>query len=65
MWVDQKNHNFFDSKEEVWKTSIYKDEPKKCLHESCENCCGTGRGQNGQSCVHMLSCPCPKCSPSY
>lgn len=36
---------------------------KKCLHESCGDCHGSGRKQDGRPCVHMLSCPCPKCSP--
>lgn len=38
---------------------------QKCLHELCPECHGTGRKKNGQSCVHMLSCPCPRCTPFY
>ena len=34
-----------------------------CLHDSCNQCVGTGIKQNGSPCVHFLSCPCPKCTP--
>jgi len=34
-----------------------------CLHDSCPDCSGTGRKVNGQSCVHMISCPCSRCNP--
>ena len=35
-----------------------------CMHDSCSECVGTGIKHNGSFCVHSLSCPCPKCSPS-
>lgn len=35
---------------------------EKCLHEQCAECQGTGRKKDGSACVHMISCPCPKCS---
>ena len=35
----------------------------KCLHLSCSKCHGTGTDSLGNSCIHMISCPCPKCSP--
>lgn len=38
---------------------------KPCLHDSCTSCHGTGIRYDGISCVHMISCDCPKCSPSY
>lgn len=34
-----------------------------CMHDQCSDCCGTGIKENGTRCVHMISCPCPKCSP--
>lgn len=35
----------------------------KCLHVSCKECGGTGFKKNGLgACVHMISCPCPKCT---
>jgi hypothetical protein len=37
---------------------------RPCLHNSCQNCKGTGVKQDGTVCVHMISCPCPKCSPT-
>lgn len=36
-----------------------------CLHDSCPECCGTGRKVDGTMCAHMLSCPCPKCTPGH
>jgi hypothetical protein len=35
-----------------------------CMHESCPSCVGTGIKKDGSYCVHMISCPCPKCSIS-
>lgn len=35
-----------------------------CMHNSCPSCVGTGIRQDGSACVHGISCPCPKCSPT-
>lgn len=37
---------------------------RPCMHDQCEQCHGTGVTTTGQQCVHMISCPCPKCSPT-
>jgi len=38
--------------------------PSRCLHDNCSACGGTGVRKDGLgACVHMISCPCPKCSP--
>lgn len=34
-----------------------------CMHDQCTECHGTGVKRTGGVCVHMISCPCPKCSP--
>lgn len=34
-----------------------------CLHKSCSECHGSGMNRRG-TCVHMISCPCPSCSPT-
>lgn len=34
-----------------------------CAHDQCSSCHGTGVRHDGSSCVHAISCPCPKCSP--
>lgn len=34
-----------------------------CMHDQCSECHGTGRKSDGTVCVHMISCPCPKCTP--
>jgi len=36
----------------------------ECLHKQCGTCNGTGMRKDGLGpCIHMLSCPCPLCSP--
>ena len=37
---------------------------RPCLHDSCPSCIGTGIKSDGSMCVHNISCPCPKCSPT-
>ena len=44
-----------------WNLFVETDRP--CLHKACPECHGTGVKYNGQLCVHMLSCPCPSCTP--
>ena len=34
---------------------------KKCLHDSCVKCHGTGTDQQGRPCIHMIHCNCSKC----
>jgi len=34
-----------------------------CMHDNCPECVGTGVRRDGSPCIHMISCPCPKCSP--
>lgn len=36
-----------------------------CMHDTCPNCVGTGISKFGGSCIHGISCPCPKCTPRY
>ena len=36
---------------------------RPCMHDQCQECHGTGIKYNGQTCIHMISCPCPKCTP--
>lgn len=43
---------------DVWKT-----EDQKCLHQRCPECKGTGVKKDHTPCVHMISCPCSRCSP--
>ncbi len=33
-----------------------------CLHDQCTRCHGTGINAFGSTCIHMISCKCPKCS---
>jgi hypothetical protein len=34
-----------------------------CMHDGCQQCHGTGVRLDGSSCIHGISCPCPKCAP--
>lgn len=36
-----------------------------CLHDGCAECHGTGIRHDGSICAHAISCPCPRCSPSF
>lgn len=36
-----------------------------CMHDNCQECHGTGIKLDGTSCIHDISCPCPKCTPRY
>jgi hypothetical protein len=38
---------------------------RPCMHDSCPECHGTGIKANGGMCIHNISCPCPKCSPTF
>lgn len=35
-----------------------------CMHDQCPDCHGAGVRLDGSMCVHGLSCPCPKCTPT-
>ena len=34
-----------------------------CLHNQCPLCWGTLIKANGERCIHMIACGCPRCSP--
>lgn len=38
---------------------------RPCMHDQCLQCVGTGINRDGSPCVHSISCPCPKCTPSF
>ena len=38
---------------------------RECLHNKCPSCKGTGVKIDGTVCIHMISCPCPKCNVFY
>ncbi len=55
-------------KEDILKTfRKLTDTPEKteqvCLHSLCTECHGNGKKKDNTPCIHMLSCPCPKCTP--
>lgn len=58
-----------DSRFEDWVKGEFKQHgwvavegKKACFHDACPSCKGTGRKEDGEICVHHISCPCPKCS---
>ncbi len=38
---------------------------RPCMHDACTECLGTGIRHDGSICIHGISCPCPKCTPSF
>ncbi len=39
---------------------LTQEEPSNCMHDNCSGC------KNGTcSGIHSISCPCPKCTPTY
>ncbi|MHA1185937.1 MAG: hypothetical protein ACTSSK_03545 [Candidatus Heimdallarchaeota archaeon] len=36
-----------------------------CMHDRCIECQGTGIKLDGSTCIHIIACRCPKCSPGY
>ena len=42
-----------------------KDGTLKCLHNSCQDCKGSGLTVDGKLCIHGIACPCTKCSPTW
>lgn len=51
----QQEHlsNIINNKNHNWRP---------CMHDQCTSCHGTGITAFGKSCVHGISCPCPKCT---
>lgn len=55
----QKSHLDEVNKNLDYKRDIYW---RPCMHDECPSCHGTGIKIDGSSCIHGISCPCPKCS---
>ena len=47
------------------RSEIVKLPWQPCVHDNCSECHGTYVKLDGTSCIHMISCPCPKCSNTY
>jgi len=47
-----------------FNNSNYKqNKNSSCLHDNCSLCNGTGQRNDGLGmCIHMISCPCKKCT---
>ncbi len=41
------------------------DDIRDCLHRKYLGCKGTSRKQNGEPCIYMISCSCPKCNIGF
>lgn len=46
-------------------SGLFDDKNSDCLHDNCPKCNGSGNDKFGGVCIHFISCPCPKCSPSF
>ena len=47
-----------------YKITPTKNTKSDCMHDNCSSCGGTGIRKDGLgACIHMISCPCSKCSP--
>lgn len=64
-WYDECAEPPWKAVERLHAMRQIKDRYKSaCLHDRCSSCHGTGTRNDGLGmCVHMISCPCPKCSP--
>lgn len=61
-YIPSKEFEQFQNKIMNRKPFKFNDE---CLHKKCSECDGTGRRKDGTTCVHMISCPCECCTPSF
>lgn len=57
--------NIPPDRQEKLKNDFRKLDTQKCLHENCPQCHGSGVQFNNTPCIHMISCPCPKCTPLF
>ncbi len=62
MYPEEKLKKYGDYSK--WRDNEFKPtKPQPCLHKQCSECHGTGRKKDGTACIHMISCPCPRCTP--
>lgn len=64
-WIMDNEELPSQVKEFINEKQKYGKDQQECLHDACPECEGTGTKKDGTPCVHMISCPCPKCTPSY
>lgn len=53
---------------QYWQRKHEKRHPDshiRCMHDACPECHGTGRKKDGSMCIHMISCPCTRCTPRF
>ena len=51
----------FPSNRHLAVERVIQPRERKCLHDLCPKCHGTGDTGFG-ACIHMISCPCPMCT---
>lgn len=59
----QQNRNLDNGFNKPFPYGPIKTTWKPCLHDGCTECIGTGIKRDGSTCIHYISCQCPKCSP--
>jgi len=59
--------NSYDKMDKKFEYEAEKFDKKHsdCMHDNCPTCGGTGNRKDGMgACIHMISCPCRKCTPT-
>jgi len=69
LFIDRKQYeDDLQRRQKEHLDNVYRNQNRNwrpCLHDSCPECLGTGVKRDGSICIHGISCPCPKCTPSY
>lgn len=67
MWKDV-DPSIFDKFETTYQR-FYGSNSKQysdCMHDNCSRCHGTGIDETTKAvCIHMISCPCERCTPRF
>lgn len=48
----------------VYENTNKYSKASNCMHDNCPECNGSGVKKTGGACIHSISCPCPKCTPT-
>ena len=59
--IDRQRKHLESVTKNIWGEGSSASE---CAHNQCSECIGTGIRRDGRGCVHMISCPCPRCNRS-
>lgn len=60
--VDQVNYERDLKERQERHLKRFQKPCQPCLHDQCQSCHGTGINAFGSTCIHGISCSCPKCT---